>query len=160
MLRSVILAFFFFLSVSGYSEAPQPTPPAAHLEAVATPIPTPSPAAITAMTENQPVSLVPAPAAPPEWAQEIMVAAEKLPVVGPILSKLLLWLGIVLAIITTVTGCLLSVINTLKGVFNLAGLLTASTALQKFLDGPVVYWLKFFSAFNAKKSEKPTGPTV
>lgn len=107
-----------------------------------------------------PTVAVPQPAAPPAWAQEIMVSAEKLPIVGPVVSKVLLWSGIVAGILTTLVAALLSIVNTLMGVANLSGLNTVATALAKFRDGKIMYWLKFFSLFNAKKPEGATQTTM
>jgi hypothetical protein len=93
------------------------------------------------------------PAAPPAWAQDVMVAAQKLPVVGPFISKALLILGIVAAILTALAGFLISAIQALKGVFTWAGLTDAANVLVVFQSGRFMYWLKFFSMFNAKKPD-------
>lgn len=116
--------------------------------------PTAPPAAVSSPVPTVPSVTVAEPAAPPEWAQEIIVAAEKLPVIGPVVSKALLWCGILAGILTTLTAALLTVISTLMGVANLSGLVRVATALTAFRDGKVMYWLKFFSMFNAKKQNE------
>lgn len=98
-----------------------------------------------------PVVSVPAPAAPPQWASDLLMKVAQLPGVGPYLSKAILYLGILAAILTTLAAAALSIIGTLKGGFNLAGLDSASAAVQAFRDGKIMYWLTYFSNFNAKK---------
>lgn len=94
------------------------------------------------------------PAAPPEWAQKIMVVAQNLPVVGPIISKALMVLGIVAAVTTSIVGVLLSLLNIITGVFHFAGAAGIAQALSDFKNGKIMYWIKFFSLFNAKKPEE------
>lgn len=94
------------------------------------------------------------PAAPPEWAAELIVTAQEIPVVGPILSKALLYLGIVSAILTSLIAFLLTTISALSKVLNTAGLVNFAAKVQAFRDGPIMYWLKYLSMFNAKKPEK------
>lgn len=102
-----------------------------------------------------PAVAVAEPSAPPQWAQELIVVAEKLPVVGPFVAKALLWTGIISGILTTIVGALVACIQLLLGVFNVAGFVSAGNALVAFRDGKIMYWLKYFSMFNAKKN-----PTV
>jgi len=151
----LILGFLAVLTLSVYAEGLMVGVP------VGSAIVTPAPANTTKLdvvglsTEQKAVAVL-EPAAPPEWAQELIAAAEKLPVVGPIVSKVLVWVGILAGITTTLVGTLLGIINTLMGVANLSGLASAAAALANFRDGKIMYWLKFFSLFNAKKPE----PTV
>ncbi|MDH4163340.1 MAG: hypothetical protein OEW15_11725 [Nitrospirota bacterium] len=95
--------------------------------------------------------VVPEPAAPPEWATEVLLSVSKLPVIGPYVSKALLYLGILAALLTTLVGAALSILATLKTGFNWAGLDKASAAIEAFRNGKIVYWLTYFSNFNAKK---------
>lgn len=92
-------------------------------------------------------------AAPPAWAQDLMVTAQGLPIIGPIVSKALLLLGIVSAVLTSLVAFLLGVIQSLMAVFTWTGLVDATVAIAAFRDGKIMYWLKFFSLFNAKKPE-------
>ena len=94
------------------------------------------------------------PAAPPKWVEELIVIAQDLPVVGPIVSKVLIYLGIISAILTSLIAFLLTAISALSKVLNLAGLVNFAAKLQAFKDGPIMYWLKYASLFNAKKTEK------
>lgn len=111
------------------------------------------PAAISTPVVPTASVVVAEPAAPPAWAQDLIVTAESLPVVGPILSKALLYLGILSSILTVMVGALITVLNTLMGALNLAGLVRIASALAAFRDGRVMYWLKFFSLFNARKKQ-------
>lgn len=94
---------------------------------------------------------VPAVAAPPAWAADILSVVSGLPVVGPYLSKALLYLGILAAILTALVAAALSILASLKGAFSWAGLDTAASAIQSFQSGQIMYWLTYFSNFNAKK---------
>lgn len=95
------------------------------------------------------------PAAPPKWAEQLIMTAQDLPVVGPVVSKALIYLGIISAILTSLIAFLLTTISALTKVFNLVGLVNFATKLQAFSNGPIMYWLKYLSLFNAKKPEKP-----
>lgn len=110
--------------------------------ASATPIPAGTPLPAVAVAE---------PAAPPLWAQEFLVAVQSLPVVGPVIAKLIFYLGIFASILTTLVVALLGVLNTLIGMANLTKLVGVANALAAFRDGKFMYWLTFFSNLNAKK---------
>lgn len=100
-----------------------------------------------------PTEAVAIPAAPPQWAQDLMVGAEKLPVIGPIANKVLLYLGIVSALLTLLVTFLTSSLTVLSGAFTWVGLTSLSASLIAFRDGKVMYWIKYLSMFNAKKPE-------
>jgi hypothetical protein len=108
--------------------------------------------AIAATPAPQNVS-VPEPAAPPQWATDLLMNAARLPVVGPYISKALLYLGILTALLTSLVAFLLGAISLLQGAFNISGLGSFASLLATFKDGKIMYWLKFFSNFNAKKPE-------
>lgn len=91
------------------------------------------------------------PAAPPAWAQDLMVNAEKLPVVGPFVTKALLYAGIVSSSLTAFLTFLMGLLSSLSSIANFAGLAALSQKIQDFKNGKIVYWLKYFSMFNAKK---------
>jgi hypothetical protein len=141
------------------SSSASPAPAVSAVPPAVAQVAPPAPKVIPATPSNDPGSpaaaapqvAVAEPSAPPAWAQEVVVAAEKLPVIGPIVSKILLYLGILGAIATATVGFLLGVLNTLMGVFNLAGLASAATKIAAFRDGKIMYWLKFISMFNAQK---------
>jgi hypothetical protein len=152
-----IIFFFVLFSTIGYPAPTTPPTPTA-VTPVSSPAPVPPPVVAAPVTP----AFVPvaAPAAPPVWAQDLLMTAEKLPVVGPILAKVLLWAGIIAGILTTLTGAVLGVVNTLMGVSNASGLTGLAAALANFRNGKVMYWLKFFSLFNAQKPVIPSVPTV
>lgn len=113
----------------------------------------PMPVAPAAATSTETIVAVPSPAAPPEWAQTFIMTIEKIPGVGPVLTKGFVYLGILTSILTGFLAFLLSALSALSGVLNLAGLASLSSKIQLFRDGKFMYWLKFFSIFNAKKPE-------
>ncbi len=124
-------------AVTAQAAAASPAPQA--VAPVAAPAPAPAAAVV-----------VPEPAAPPAWAADVLVQVSKLPVIGPYVSKALLYLGILAALLTTLVGAALSILATLKAGFNWAGLDSASAAITAFKNGKIIYWLTYFSNFNAK----------
>lgn len=142
----VCAPFFIFLllclSPTSSFSSPSPTPSGYPVAVVAS-SPSPAPQMI-AVSE---------PAAPPAWAQGLMVSAEKLPVVGPIISKALLYLGIVSSVLTALAAFLISALTVVGGAFSYAGFANAAQAIAAFQNGKIMYWIKFFSLFNAKKLE-------
>jgi hypothetical protein len=123
----------------------------------ADPTPSPSPQAIVVPNPQTPsnaatVVQVAEPAAPPTWAQEVMVTAQKLPLVGPILTKAVLYLGILSSLLTSFVAFVLGALKLVSTVSNLAGIAGFADKVVAFQNGKFMYWLKFFSMFNAKKS--------
>lgn len=136
----LLLAILVPLHSFGDSPAPAPTASAGVPITLVTPTPAPLPSVVP----------VAEPAAPPTWAQDLMVDAESLPIVGPIISKILLYLGIFCSILTVLACAVLSVLNILMKSLQLSGLANAAAAVLNFKNGKIMYWLKFFSMFNAK----------
>lgn len=151
---SVLIAMGFSAHFAHAQGAPVLTPATAGGPAVSTVV-TPSLAAA-------PVSVsVAAPAAPPKWAEDLMVTAEKMPVVGPLVSKALLYLGILSSLLTALIAFLLAGLSTLSGAFSWAGFATSAAKIDAFQNGKIVYWLKYFSMFNAKQPvEQATASSV
>ncbi len=114
---------------------------------IAAPMVTPTPA------NPEPV-LVAEPAAPPKWAEDLIVSVQKFPVIGPIVSKALLYAGILSSILTGLVAFLLATLGTLAGAFNLGGLVKVAEAITVFKNGKFMYWLSYLSMFNAKKPEE------
>jgi hypothetical protein len=96
------------------------------------------------------------PAAPPAWAEKLIVSLSAVPVVGPILSKALLYAGIVSSSLTAIIAFLLSSIAALGGVLKISGLAEFAAKLEAFKNGKIMYYLKYLSMFNANKpDDKP-----
>lgn len=127
-----VLCLLFALCVSSACFAQTPSP---------APIATPAAAAV----------VVPADAAPPQWLQDVIAGSEKLPTIGPIIAKGVLYLGSLGALVSLLLVFLLSAINIIASVVNFAGLSDFAAKLQAFKDGNLVYWLKYISFFNAQK---------
>lgn len=132
------------------ASTPQVAAPVASAVAVPAGQPVVVPAGVS-LAPSQAAVAVPAVSAPPAWATVILTTVANLPVVGPYVSQLLLWLGILAAILTTLVGAVLTILASLKGAFKWAGLDTAVAAITAFQAGPIMYWLTYFSNFNAKK---------
>lgn len=140
------LAVFF--SIYTFAQAPSPTaspPPAAVAVAPiaigATPIVLPE------------IVSVAAPAAPPQWAQDLIVKAQGFPLIGPYVTKVMVWAGILSSILTALVVCLLGILNALMGVLHLSGLAGLAMGVESFKNGKFMYWLSYLSMFNAKKPD-------
>jgi hypothetical protein len=153
------LFLIFILAVLGLCVIPSafaenPTPMSTPVIAVNTPQGIAVP--VSTGVDSQPLlpatmTIVPTVSAPPQWAQDLITTAEKLPLVGPYVAKALLYLGILSAILTSLTACIMGILSILMGVSNAARLTNVSTFLANFRDGKFMYWIKFFSLFNAQK---------
>ncbi len=135
-------------SFAGVAASPQPSA-------------SPSPALLGVPVYKEPplvpnvtqLTTVPEVSAPPVWAQDLMVTAGKLPIIGPVVSKVMLYLGIVSSILTLFCGFLISAIGIVSQSLKYAGLENAVATLGAFQNGKFMYYLKFFSLFNAQKPE-------
>lgn len=141
-MKPVMLLFFsaLMLSIYTFAESPAAVVVAPSAPSVVAPAP----------IVNVPVA---EPAAPPKWAEQMLVTIQGLPYVGPIVSKILLYAGIVSSILTAFIAFLLTVLSALMGVMNMAGLASFAAKIQLFKDSKFMYWLKYLSMFNAKKPE-------
>lgn len=106
-----------------------------------------------------PTVTVPEASTPPQWVLDVLASAQKLPTIGPIISKAVVYLGVLCSLLTGLVAFLLTGINALKGVVNLAGLADFAAKLEAFKDGKILYYLKFFSAFNAQKTALAPAPS-
>jgi hypothetical protein len=145
-MKSAILIFALAMGLSVFSFAQTATPVATPVVAV-TPAVSANPASVT--------TPVPVVAAPPQWATDVLVSAESLPVIGPILVKGLMYFGIITTLLTSLVAFLLGFTATLSGTFNAAGLTKFATLLTDFQNGKIMYWLKFITSFNAQKPATP-----
>lgn len=97
---------------------------------------------------------VPVASAPPAWVQSFLVVVESLPVIGPIASKAILYAGIFAVALTSLVAFLLGLLSSLSAAFGaIPALAKFSAVLEEFKDSKFMYWLKFFSNFNAQKPQ-------
>lgn len=158
-MRKITLALMLLVSGALMAE-PSATIPAAVVTPVVapvTPVPVPVPVPVVAVA---PTVAVQTPAAPPVWAQDLLATAAGIPVVGPVVTKVLMYVGIVSSILTMLVAFLISALSALMSVFTWAGLTELATALAAFQAGKVMYYLKFFSLFNAQKKDDSVPPTA
>jgi hypothetical protein len=165
----IVLAFIIFGAGESFCQVvpkalptAAPAPTATPLAMVApTPVvaPTPAPAPIQAkapMTGDsteavQPVVIKDVDMAPPTWMQDIMVSIKKLPYIGPIITKAIQWVCVLFTILTALCGFILLVLKSLAGISTLGNLQHLADVVENFQNGKIMYWLKYASAFNAKK---------
>lgn len=89
---------------------------------------------------------------PPEWLVSLLQLLHGMPVVGPYIAKGVQWLGVIVTIITSFTAAIWVSIRALSTVLSVAGLLAFAEKLKAFENGKIMYYLKYFSMFNASKS--------
>lgn len=92
---------------------------------------------------------------PPEWLVNLLQMLHDMPLVGPYVAKAVQWLGVIVTIITSFTAAIWVSIRALSTVLSVAGLLAFADKLKAFENGKIMYWLKYFSAFNAPKKPLP-----
>jgi hypothetical protein len=143
----VVLMMVFAFELVLADGAPSPSPAASPV-AVA-----PTPAPVVALSLADPVVVKDTSAAPPVWMQDVLVSIKKLPMVGPIVVKVLNWLGVLCSVLTALAAFLMVVLKALSSVLSLAQLTDLSAKVQAFQDGKILYWLKYLSMFNAQKPD-------
>ena len=129
--------------------------------------PAPAPAAVTqpavtaqvtsqvssapAVVVSTPTVAVPVPAAPPQWAIDFITEIQKLPILGPIATKVFVYAGIVGAVMTAIVSSLWAILTALSSISGLSGLASLEEKLTAFKNGKIMYYLAFLSLFNAKQ---------
>lgn len=91
---------------------------------------------------------------PPSWLQDLMLVIKGLPIVGPYVVEAIKWAGVATVIISAMTGAVLTVLKALQGALNLAKLEDLALKVKAFENSKVIFWLKYFSNFNAQKAVK------
>lgn len=91
------------------------------------------------------------PAAPPKWAEDVLVSTQEIPVVGPVISKAIMYAGIVSSILTALVTFLMTVVGALTRLSTFAGLAATAMKLQQFRNSKLFYWIAYLSMFNVKK---------
>lgn len=90
---------------------------------------------------------------PPTWLAKAMDVVSSMPVVGPIVVEVAKWLGVIASILTILVTALLGVLRVLITSANLLKLASLAAKIEALMNGPLMYWLKFFSVYNAKKKD-------
>lgn len=145
-----VLAYAGFAGAQGSAVTPTVSKESAVVQAPA-PAPVPAPA-----VENPGDKLKVKDEAlvPPNWLQDMVIAIKKLPVIGPVLTVALQWLGVIATILTALVAFLLVSIRALTTVLTSMKLVEIANKLVAFQDGKIMYWLKYLSVFNAQKKEE------
>lgn len=93
------------------------------------------------------------PAAPPKWVEQVVVAIQEIPVVGPVLTKVINFLVTLFAVLTALTAFLYSTLTALMKISNMARLVALADWLQRVRAGRVMYWISLLSNIPLKKPE-------
>lgn len=148
----VIFAVFSLVTLFCYAQMPVPASPTPAPLSTLTPLPSPAPAQPVPAASPAGSALAADPdIQPPSWVLGVLEAAKSLPVVGPIVTKVAIYLGVLCSILTALVCFLLTSLKAVSGVANIAGLAEFTTKLESFKTGPIMYWLKYFSMYNAQK---------
>lgn len=116
--------------------------------------------AIAAAAPSAPVVPLPETAPKPEvpaYLETVLHIVESMPVVGPFLVTVAKWLGVLASALTLLVTAIMGLIKLLQPLLNMAKLTSIAGMLEAFMNGPIMYWLKFASIYNAKKADK-SGP--
>lgn len=150
-MKYLVLIWVLALSISVIA-ADNGTSPQSVGAAVLSIPPVPAAAAVSAPTSSSPVPVVVKDdsVAPPAWMQDLFVTIKSLPGIGPIVVKVLNWLGVISSIMTALVAFLLVAIKALGGISNMTGLTNTAKALQEFQNSKIFYYLKYLSIFNAQ----------
>lgn len=90
-------------------------------------------------------------ATPPEWLVMVMNFVASIPAVGPIFIEVVKWLGVVTAVMTTLSTAFLAITASLSAVLKVTGLVAAAAKVKEISD-KVLPWLQYLSAFNVQKT--------
>jgi len=137
-----IFLLALFVSVGSFAQSPSPS---------ASPISMASPAPVATAVVAPATVTVPAATAPPAWVIDVLQAAEKFPVVGPILSKAMIYMGVAAVGLTALVAALLAILSALSSVASFSGLSGLQAKIVAFQNGPIMYWITYFSNFNAQQ---------
>jgi len=150
-----ILMLICLLPMMAFAEAPKAVVPAAAPVAAKEEAKIVAKEAVAPLPETAPV--VDPKLLPPTWLEKAMNVAASVPIVGPYVLEAMKWLGVIASILTALVTALLGILLALQKVLSIAKLADLALKIQLFIDGPAMYWLKFFSMYNAKKKEEVVG---
>lgn len=130
----LILFSFFILNLAYAQESAQPT-----TEVVVS-------SSTVGSVEESPIET------PPQWLVEALKMVAKLPMIGPILTKIFQWAGVLSVVLTLLVAFLLGIVKALKAVMSFSPKWESWVQwLEAFEHGQFMYYLKFLSMFNAKQ---------
>lgn len=142
-MKGIFMSLFvlpFFLLVAGTMYADEPTKVAAPV-AVAAPVVTVQP------TSEPAIDL------PPAWLENALNFARRIPWVGPVVVEFTKWAGLFGGVMTLLVTTILGLLRILVPALNIAGLAAFALKVQIFENSPLMYWIKFFSMYNAVKKQ-------
>jgi hypothetical protein len=148
-MRMLVMFAIMMMSVVSFAQLSQdvvPSPTAAVVQpavAVAAPVPTPAVSPVT----------------PPDFVVKLLTFVQGLPVVGPIVSKVVQIAAIAGSILTLLVAFLLSLLKIVAPLMSAVSADGVAAFLTAQQNSKWMYWLKYFSFFNAK-TPPPPAPTV
>lgn len=133
-MKALLISIILFASVLSFAQD-------------ATIMPSPSPMPVVVESAPQVIE------APPEWLVKSLSYIYEIPFVGPYAAKGAQWLGVIVVIITSFTGATLVSLRALTTVLTLSSLVVWADKVYAFENSKIIYWLKYFSMFNAQKKQ-------
>lgn len=152
-MRAVILSFTFaviFLTLGadmGFAQQPLDLTTVGPSTSVPLPGQAVVPAAVTTTTSPSP-SVQQAPSDQfkiPDWAIGILKAAQKFPTIGPVISQIMMYIGILGGILTSAILFLLGVLRSLSGIAWFTNAASLAQKLKNFQNSKFMMWLLAFS---------------
>lgn len=142
MKKNILMLVVVLAPIIGYTQEP--------VKAIELPAATVT--AIEALPDTAPSATTIDPSLlPPPWLEKTMTTVSSMPVVGPYVVEVLKWLGVISSVLTALVTALLGVLMALQKVLQIAKLADLALKVEAFMSGPIMYWLKFLSVYNAKK---------
>lgn len=156
-MKYLVLIWVLALSISVIA-ADNGTSPQSVGAAVLSIPPVPAAAAVSAPTSSSPMPVVVKDdsVAPPAWMQDLFVTIKSLPVIGPIVVKVLNWLCVVASIMTALVAFLLAMCKALDFT-GIAAIMGFEQKLEDFENSKFLYYAKYLAAYT-KPFVKPETP--
>lgn len=153
LIWTYIFSVIAYAGVVGAQGSAVPTQASKEASVVQVQVPASAPVLEQAQTQvfPQPLMVKDEILVPPNWLQDMIITIKKLPVIGPVLTVALQWLGVIATILTALVAFLLVSIRALTTVLTSLKLVELAEKIVTFQNSKIVYWLKYISMFNAQK---------
>lgn len=90
---------------------------------------------------------------PPLWVESVILWLQTIPTVGPVVVQILKWVSVVSVVMTAASAFAQTVLMIPEIAARFAGAPELASKI-KVISEKILYWLKMFSVFNARKPPK------
>lgn len=143
MVVSIVGCLSFLANAEVATASPTPV-----VAASPAPIASPTPVVVPQQSATEAINKV---QPPPDWLARAISIGTSLPLVGPYLIEAMKILGVISSILTLLVSFLIAAMKVLVPVLKIAKMDSLAAFMEAFGSSNVMYWLKFFSMYNAKK---------